>query len=981
MKVLVQIRLTCALILGALLLLVTPALAEPLTLFYTGEVGGLASSYDYQMRTPYQLMARFVRERGEAEGWRDFNVSRTAIYFYSDQHYIWGADFGVRELRAFLKAHPEPIQRETVSLLQSHDSLILASAAATELIQQLSGYVATQPEFQTRIRLQEGELLTYPGGVQMLQLPRATERSDNPLNWEMLLGFDMQLHAQSGAAQAVQIIGKPLGEGTRRMRLLQELRGPDDLLVDAGNLLEGLSSVVTNSLSLQRKNSLQMVQALNYFALNVGQSELRGGLSNLLREQQAYHLPLISASLLQKGNYVFEPYKIVSVGTHKAALVGVTGAAALKRLQELGDLDSSLEVLEPNVALERVVKELKSEHKADLIILLANLDPAALRDLVDQSHELHLILGNTDTPLQHLKESVQLDSLEKPHPFLAYTNPDAVNLVQVNPEREGLSISNEMIPVHFDLQPEAQFLPKILEIRQRVYEDALETLIPNLGPEIRKDPELLELFLNSRVTQAAARQLGGFRPLSQDRLLELYPPFMTAEMLANLEMNGLMEAFNAEVVVFKHSAAMNLNVPGALPRLLVYEGLKMGDTLEMYYLNGTQLKSLLDLPQADLIFGGVSADHLKVWGRPLGDRRTVYRVLMPSGVSSLSGVREIVSTVRQQEHLDNPFATAGTAHKDQPLYLRNTILAFLDQLQQQPHYRDQLLKLMKQRWNQKQLLFSLQLNNFQLNLSGYNALNNDEYSEVRETRVISPSSLTFGGKSDFSLGWDNEFFGFSNSVQAKYEGLSVLETKPDASAQKRFTENQDDLVFSSELEMRFFEFPLFDTQIALVPFLEGIYDTEFTPTVNQDTQALNPRQSEVRGVLGLSIPAGTQLKKFKTGFALRRDFNVPNNLEAGFDLKFVHELPINTALKWSNDLDGRYFLPSPNDNASSLALIAQWVSSLNVSLTENLTLRFFADSYFFQGKLPSNSDPGASVILGVGLGYDRVWKPFYEPLF
>jgi hypothetical protein len=83
-------------------------------------------------------------------------------------------------------------------------------------------------------------------------------------------------------------------------------------------------------------------------------------------------------------------------------------------------------------------------------------------------------------------------------------------------------------------------------------------------------------------------------------------------------------------------------------------------------------------------------------------------------------------------------------------------------------------------------------------------------------------------------------------------------------------------------------------------------------------------------------------------------------------------------LKWTHDLDLRYFLPSANDNATSLGLIAQWITALNVSLTDNLALRLYADAYVFQGKLPSTSDVGASVILGVGLNYDRIWKPAYE---
>ena len=111
----------------------------------------------------------------------------------------------------------------------------------------------------------------------------------------------------------MNMIGKPFGEGTRRMALLNKLRSPDSVLVDTGDLLEGLSSVFTDQLSLQRSNSLKMAQQMGYFAINIGKEELRGGLPNLLREQDQYQLPFVSASLQQAGEYLFAPYSAFTV--------------------------------------------------------------------------------------------------------------------------------------------------------------------------------------------------------------------------------------------------------------------------------------------------------------------------------------------------------------------------------------------------------------------------------------------------------------------------------------------------------------------------------------------------------------------------------------------------------------------------------------------------------------------------------------------
>ena len=954
-----------------------PAKAERLTLFHTADVKGLASNYTYQLQLPYVLLADFVHNEGQRLGVKDFGITKTSVLFYSQGVFLWGPQMGIQELREFLKSPPEALHTQNISSLNSFHDVVLEVSDNQRIMSELQRFIAEQEKYTKQLRRRAFQLIEYPEKVFALKLSPQAQLQTEALNWELVLGFHVRIGFADNTENNLLMIAKPNGEGTRRMRLIEKLRGPSDLLVDSGNLLEGLSSVLTNQLSLQRKNSLKMAQELNYTAMNVGKSELQGGLTNLLDEQEQYGLPYISASLLKEDKYIFPPFKRIKLGRRDIAMIGLADVSQIQRMQELGDLSTEIQVLDTQQALDRALQELEQQGGADIVLLLSSLERAELQNLVEFNRNIHMILANTDATLQHLRESVTLSQFDNPRPFLANANPNAVQLVEIKTNKGELQLRNEMVPIYFELLPNTDYLAQIMQIRQDVYVDALDTLIPDLGPIIREDPELVQIFLDSDETKRASKLLSGLLPLERERLLEIYPTYMTRELLANLEMNALMEAFNAELVVFKISRSMELNVPGAVPKFLVYERLKMRDTLGIYYLNGVQLGKLLNLKLDGLIFGGVSPDKLKVWGRPLGNIHNVYKVLIPSGVASLKPVQEIMQGVRIDEKLDLPF---DREHRPEKLYLRNTLVQFFEHLSQQDNQVEEMKRLMKPRWLEKRGLFRFELNNFQLNLSGYNAMNNDAYAEVRETRVISPSSFTFGGRTDFAVNWDNLQFGFRNGLNAKYEGLSVLEEAVDDTAQERFTENQDDLVFSSELQMRLFEFDLL-SNLPLTPFLEGIYDTEFTPTLNKETQLLNPRQSELRGVFGLSIPAGPQLKTFKSGLAVRRDFNVPNNFETGFDIKMIHELPVTSRIRWQNDLDFRYFFPTPNDNASSLGLIAQWVSAVKFSLTDNLALRLFADSYLFQGKLPETSDFGASVILGVGLSYERLWKPAYEPLF
>lgn len=937
-----------------------------LDIYHTGDVKGLASSYLYDVRLPYLMTSDFIQTQSKALNIVDFGVSRTTVFFHGQGHYLWGEKLGVRELNTFLNQAPPALSRHSIEIMDTGDSLILPGTA-TPLFKPLQNYATQTPRYQKQVKSHKATLFTYPGGVQRLQLAEAAvPLPGNPLMWEMILGFEMRFQQNNATSSAMNLIGKPFGEGTRRMALLDSLRSPDSVLVDSGDLLEGLSSVLTDQLSLQRSNSLKMAQHMNYFALNVSKEELRGGLTNLLREQVQYQLPLISASLHRGGEYVFPPYKIHEVSGKKVAFIGLIDPQGLNSLRTLGVLSEGTEVLAPRQALDRVLSDLKKEHRPDVVVVLADFSEGQVQDFEQYNRDVHLLLTDTQARLQALKESLSTPLNTPPKAFVPRSSSFALNKIHMQLDENHLQWTSHMQPIAFDLPPLPAFLPAILSIRHAAYKDALDILIPNMGPVLRNDPELLALFLNSASTVSARERLSGYRHLSDAEFLQIYQPYITHELLYNLEMNLLMDHFQSEVVVFKTGSQDALSIPGAMPKMLVYERLKVNDTLHIYSLSGSQLEALSQITHDKLSFGGLRIADNTVWGRPLSGKNTYYRVIMPSGVALLDSVQKVLGKTPNQ-------APPNT-------YLRNALLTAIEDLATQPEPAKALAEQMRPRWHQKQSLFTLGLEDLQFNVSGYNVYNNQSYTEVRETRVISPNSFNFGGRARLHSGLDNQWMGWTNAIQAKYEGLSILDQSA-ADALSRFTETQDDLLFSSELRLRLFKFLLFDTQIPLTPFIEGVYDTEFTPTVNTETQLSNPLQSELRGVFGLSIPSGDQLKSFKTGLALRRDLNVPNNLEGGVDLKLVHEQPINTGLTWKNNIDARYFLPSPNDNASSLGLTAQWISALHLSLTDNLSLRFFADAYLFQGKLPETAQLGASVMLGVGLGYDRLWKPFYEPLF
>ncbi|MEY4608251.1 MAG: hypothetical protein RL625_468, partial [Gemmatimonadota bacterium] len=80
-----------------------------------------------------------------------------------------------------------------------------------------------------------------------------------------------------------------------------------------------------------------------------------------------------------------------------------------------------------------------------------------------------------------------------------------------------------------------------------------------------------------------------------------------------------------------------------------------------------------------------------------------------------------------------------------------------------------------------------------------------------------------------------------------------------------------------------------------------------------------------------------------------------------------------------NDLT--YLLPARRDNATQLALRYNQIHDLIIPLANELSLSVTADLFVFQGKVAATRGVGTNSQLRVGLTYDRIWKPRYQPFF
>jgi len=168
----------------------------------------------------------------------------------------------------------------------------------------------------------------------------------------------------------------------------------------------------------------------------------------------------------------------------------------------------------------------------------------------------------------------------------------------------------------------------------------------------------------------------------------------------------------------------------------------------------------------------------------------------------------------------------------------------------------------------------------------------------------------------------------------------------------------------------------------LRPFLRGVFDSEFTATKDPATGENNPHQRALRAVGGLLLLPQQHWRRLEAGAVLQTDIG-QHGVQYGVQMRSDLYRPIGPSgrlvYRWRNE--ATYLFPSSRDTEADLALRYQMVNELLLPLVDELSLSLAADLFFYQGKVETTNRPGMSLLLRIGLTYDRLWKPRYQPLF
>jgi hypothetical protein len=249
---------------------------------------------------------------------------------------------------------------------------------------------------------------------------------------------------------------------------------------------------------------------------------------------------------------------------------------------------------------------------------------------------------------------------------------------------------------------------------------------------------------------------------------------------------------------------------------------------------------------------------------------------------------------------------------------------------------------------------------------------NTGYGNVPESRVTSTDAFVLGAEGRFKGTNDRRRFATDVGLLLAYARQSAN----DATGVKQTSESADDIKLSWTLRRKGL------TPGRPQPFLRGLFDTEFTPTVNPATGVTNPRQEALRGIVGIMRPPDSKWRVLELAGVVENELgqhHIDYGLQGRSDTRFPLGKDGRVSYALRNDIT--WFLPSKNDTESDLAVRYNMVHELLIPLVDELSLSVAADFFFFKGKVESTSKPGSSMLLRVGITYDRLWKPRYQPLF
>lgn len=708
------------------------------------------------------------------------------------------------------------------------------------------------------------------------------------------------------------------------------------------------------------------LRALGYSLSVPFEFELALGAAGLTVLRDALpEVTLLAANVTALDSTLFLRHRIIEHGDVRVGLIGLVNPTVRQRLPRAALLDFIFE--SPMDAARREVAQLRAAG-VTAIIVLSNLDPSDHATLANEVPGVDVILA--DMPVQWAPETTRtrVDVPQRP-----YARPGAPLLV-ARTAANGIGVGRLDLEFRRNSFDTTVYLSAAEHVTQRVTD--------------RTPPDTALVRAISEMATVTRRPRGELMVPAFVDLIERHPHLATYDGRPTQGRipQRMWEDFMARVVRVRGNAEVSVirrleqfpPLIGKLHENEVEAWLWTEDDIVLVDMMGGDLRALLGSDtRNELVTSGIDLRGGSILGHSIADHVN-YRVATTNVL--FEGARapffSRTRRVRQTFRIDEEGVLVPDANGS-PLALRDLILSELRRLRAQQRGNRQIDAIAA--WLEPDpgfvRLLSIAFDRPNLFLSMNQVGGNERYGGVGESRISAANAWVIGSSGRLVVTQTRP-----HSATDYGLGLAYARQAVRIGGVEDVRETADDIRFDITLR------PTGRRDgVRLLPFARGEFDSEFTPTEDPSTGLTNPRELAARAIGGLLVPPSPTWRRMEFALAVENDFG-SRNLQYGVQSRTEYfrsvgrsarGLAAPAAYRFRNDLT--YYFPSASDDATRLGLRYNMVHELLVPIVDELALAITADFFFFRGKVPATSALGSNAQLRLGLTYERLWKPRYQP--
>jgi len=730
------------------------------------------------------------------------------------------------------------------------------------------------------------------------------------------------------------MVGLPIHDAARIFARIAALRAePGALFVDAGSFVDGASAIVSGGLSLHRPLVFETLEGLGPNVLVPGESELVGGPERFFAEAAQHStLPYIATNWHStEARFALPGHATVSVDTPagpvRLAFLGMLDPSLLATVPALAA--QGITITDPIPALQAAADALyASDAPPDAILVLTTAPAPLMEEARRRLHGVDLMMGDqTFATIRVGQRTVRLRDL-----------PPAQRAAPLTLSLDGAAV----VDLQFAWKPDSG--PALEQV----------TSTPQwVRTEQAPDPATV-----AAVTQTRARV---YPPLD----VPLLPAFqatvpMEQDAWEDLICEAVRDAARADTVFLSPLPPLNAP-PGPMTLLQVAGALTVLDTLQVHTVSGASYASLLDKASGmgGLVACGATAASKKPQGRSI-DTARFYRVVSTSHTTAGHPIGALLDSAKPVRPFDPPASVPLRGADGQPAPLRGTALDHLQSIRDSGGGPEAIAGWLAAAPGRTPPMWTLRVRQLSAQLSDFQGTGDDAFSAVPETLATSPSSFTLGSVSDVSIEHSAASVSSDLRLRTAYTRLQTDEADEVAEA-------ADDVRISASLSV-----PAWALQpapaLGLVPYTELLFDSELTPTTDEDG-SLNSRQADLSLALGLSSKPWGMLTAARLGGFANRDMAQLSEkpTEFGGKLDWATSKALGTAATWTTTGDLQLFGRTPDDDSSDLRFRGLAETRLSLPLASYLSISLYAQGFVLKGRTDETDGWGAAHTFGATL--------------